>query len=67
VAGSCENGNNPSGFIKCWLFLGWMSFSRKIRLHGVRNHFQIIYLYSKKRKRVRKVSNPGILRRTNET
>jgi hypothetical protein len=25
VAGSCEHGNEPSGFIKCWEFLEWVS------------------------------------------
>ena len=39
MAGACECGNEPSGFIKCGEFLhylGPVSFSRRSPLHGVK-------------------------------
>jgi hypothetical protein len=37
VAGSCEEGNKPSGSINCWEILGGgtiLGFSRRAHLHG---------------------------------
>jgi hypothetical protein len=40
VAGSCEHGDEPSGFIKDGEFLDWLSdyisFPRKTLLHGIK-------------------------------